>query len=91
MATYAERLAAYSAANNPDEEQTLYTRDITSSGGTLGKNYPEYAEDDLQSKLAFASRMGFADTWRGVKQLLGSDKEQSSYLKRLLCHKKTLE
>ena len=76
MATYAERVAAQQASGSSDEEQTSYTRAITSSGGTLGQNNPEYAEDDLQSKVAFAARMGFADTWRGVKQILGTDEEQ---------------
>lgn len=37
---------------------------------------PEYGETTHAERLAFASRMGFSDSWRGIKQLLGSDEEE---------------
>jgi len=40
------------------------------------KARPEYGETTHAERLAFASRMGFSDSWRGIKQLLGSDEEE---------------
>ena len=37
---------------------------------------PEYGETTHAERLAFASRIGFSDSWRGIKQLLGSDEEE---------------
>ena len=76
MSTLTERFNSYNTPLEDEKKTGTYTRASIYSGGTLGQNNPEYAEDDLQSKLAFASRMGFADTWRGVKQILGTDEEQ---------------
>jgi len=59
-------------ANEPE----AHTKKSYVTGGTLAQNNPEYAEETHTDRLAFAARMGFQDTWRGVKQLLGSDKEQ---------------
>ena len=35
-----------------------------------------YEEETYADKLAFVARMGMSDTWRGVKQILGTDEEQ---------------
>ena len=43
---------------------------------SLSKTNPEYREESMAEIIGFASRMGFQDTWRGVKQLLGSDEEE---------------
>lgn len=40
------------------------------------KARPEYGETTHADRLAFASRMGFMDSWRGIKQILGSDEEE---------------
>jgi len=43
-----------------------------------------YEEETHADRVAFAARMGFADTWRGVKQLLGTDEEQMARDQRRL-------
>ena len=43
-----------------------------------------YEEETHADRLAFAARMGFADTWRGVKQILGTDEEQMARDQRRL-------
>ena len=72
----------------PESKKPRTFQDLLSTpsvqGGIRAKVSPEYAEDDLQSKIAFAARMGFADTWRGVKQILGTDEEQMSADQRRL-------
>ena len=42
---------------------------------STSRAHPEYGEITYADKLAFAARMGFGDTFRGVKQLLGVDEE----------------
>ena len=59
-------------ANAPES----HTKNSYVTGGALAQNDSAYAEETHADRLAFAARMGFSDTWRGVKQLLGSDKEQ---------------
>jgi hypothetical protein len=59
-------------ANAPE----AHTKNSYVTGGTLAQNDSAYAEETHADRLAFAARMGFSDTWRGVKQLLGSDKEE---------------
>ena len=53
-------------------------------GGSIAKVNPEYGEETQADRLAFAARMGFQDTWRGVKQLLGTDEEQMAEDQRRL-------
>jgi len=53
-----------------------YTKTAYTPGGTRAEINPEYGEETYADKLAFVSRMGMQDTYRGVKQLLGFDKEQ---------------
>ena len=46
--------------------------------------YVPQPEEDLQDKLAFAARMGFSDTYRGIKQIFGVDEaDMSADQKRL--------
>ena len=40
--------------------------------------YVESTEVSLADKLAFASQLGFSDTYRGVKQIFGVDEEEMS-------------
>ena len=51
---------------------------LTTSGNTVDSthNLPGYEEETLADKVAFATRIGITDTYRGVKQLFGVDKEQ---------------
>ena len=58
------------------QESTGYTKPSYTTGSTRVKESPEYGEDTYADKLAFVARMGMSDTWRGVKQLLGTDEEQ---------------
>jgi len=53
-------------------------------GGAAARANPEYGEETQADRLAFAARMGFGDTWRGVKQLLGTDEEQMAEDQRRL-------
>ena len=48
----------------------------SSMSATSTHNLYGYEEDTLADKVAFASRIGVTDTYRGVKQLFGIDKEQ---------------
>ena len=72
MSTYQEKLTAWKEKNNVSTGN--YT--IKTTGSLRGKVSPEYGEDTYADKLAFVARMGMSDTWRGVKQLLGTDEEQ---------------
>lgn len=56
----------------------------TVEGGATARANPEYGEETQADRLAFAARMGFGDTWRGVKQLLGTDEEQMAEDQRRL-------
>ena len=53
-------------------------------GGDIARVNPEYAEETQADRLAFAARMGMADSWRGIKQLLGTDEEQMAADQRRL-------
>ena len=82
MANFTDRL-------NPSkqEEKTSFTDRLTNippQGGPISKVNPEYGEETHAERLAFAARMGFSDTWRGVKQLLGTDEEQMAEDQRRL-------
>jgi len=46
--------------------------------------YTDLGEVSLSDKLAFASQLGFADTYRGVKQLFGVDEEEMAEEQRRL-------
>ena len=50
----------------------------TSNSGVVDStfNLPGYEEETLADKVAFATRLGVTDTYRGVKQLFKIDKEQ---------------
>ena len=66
------------------QEGTGYTKPSYTTGGTRVEESPEYGEESYADKLAFVARMGMQDTWRGVKQLLGTDEEQMAEDQRRL-------
>lgn len=66
------------------QEGTGYTKPSYTTGSTRVEESPEYGEESYADKLAFVARMGMQDTWRGVKQLLGTDEEQMAEDQRRL-------
>ena len=73
MSTFEERFATYQDSRGVDETDI---RTKKSTAGLRGEISPEYGEETQADRLAFVARMGMQDTWRGVKQLLGTDEEQ---------------
>ena len=73
MSTFEERFAIYQDSRGVDETDI---RTKKSTAGLRGEISPEYGEETQADRLAFVARMGMQDTWRGVKQLLGTDEEQ---------------
>ena len=64
------------SSNNPTRIDSNSLLNNLGYKSSLSKKNPEYREESKAEILAFAGRMGFQDTWRGVKQLLGSDEEE---------------
>jgi len=78
--TYEEELAAWKEGKSISSGNYINK----STAGLRGNISPEYEEETYQDKLAFVARMGLQDTWRGVKQLLGTDEEQMAADQRRL-------
>ncbi len=78
--TYEEELAAWKEGKSISSGNYINK----STAGLRGNISPEYKEETYQDKLAFVARMGLQDTWRGVKQLLGTDEEQMAEDQRRL-------
>jgi len=75
--TTTSRTTSYQpSSNNPKIIDSNSLLDNLGYKSSLSKTNPEYREESMSEILAFAGRIGFQDTWRGVKQLLGSDKEE---------------
>ena len=84
MPTFQEMLNG--SQDTPSEPSTF--KDLLSApsiqGGVRADVSPEYGEETQADRLAFVARMGMQDTWRGVKQLLGTDEEQMAADQRRL-------
>ena len=68
------------SSTSSQNNSTLDFSDLTSTSnsGVVDStfNLPGYEEETLADKVAFATRLGVTDTYRGVKQLFKIDKEQ---------------
>ena len=75
--TFGTNTSSYQpSSNNPTRIDSNSLLENLGYKSSLSKKNPEYREESKAEILAFAGRMGFQDTWRGVKQLLGSDEEE---------------
>ena len=66
---------------NKYEQHILKALSLVSPGTAIAEKTEDLVEDidgdsELWKKVAFATQLGFTDTWRGVKQITGFEEEQ---------------